>query len=50
MTQAEFETELRRHIIAIVRACMLYYGWNLSIFMPRETVKQPSKTDVLVIG
>jgi len=50
MTHDEFRNELRRHLIAIVRACIVYYGWGWADFAPRETVKQPSKTDVLVIG
>lgn len=49
MTQAEFETELRRHIIAIVRACVLYYGWKLGDLSPKENVKITPKSEPIVI-
>ena len=37
MTQQEFKTELRRHLVAIIRACMLYWGMSWSDFRPHET-------------
>lgn len=49
MTQQEFKTELRRHLVAIIRACMLYYGMAWTEFRPHETEYQmgPNSTATL---
>jgi len=39
MTDQEFITELRRHIIGIVRATIARYGLTWREFMPRDQAK-----------
>lgn len=41
MTQQEFKAELRRHLIAIIRACMLFYGMTWADFQPRDETYTP---------
>ena len=36
MTHAEAAAEIRRHMIAIIRVCILYFGLNWRDFIPRE--------------
>jgi hypothetical protein len=36
MSDTEFRAEIRRHLIAIIRACILRYGWTWADFMPHE--------------
>lgn len=48
MTELEFRAELKRHLIGIIRACMLYYGWRWADLLPRELKAEQSKQPLVI--
>lgn len=36
MTQAEAAVAIRRHLIALISACIIYFGWRWQDLIPRE--------------
>lgn len=46
MTDQEFKIELRRHLIALIKLCLVYYGMTWLEFMPSDVqLRRTSEVD-----